>query len=1247
MHILAPQSQRIEDADQAVDLGQDPADIVFLSSADTEIAGFSQNADVLGNNISLRLANFLSLSHPYSVDLYVEKTIKDSKCIILRMLGGANYWLYGLEAIVECTRKNKIPLLVLPGDDKWDENLVSNSTVPPKTAREVWRYCVEGGDENIRNALQFAANVIKKTKSPPPVKPIPRAGLWWPDRTFPTIDEFETIWLATNRPIVPIVFYRALVQGNATKPLQALCESLIKFELNPLPIFISSLKDEESKAVLSNIFERFPPNLILNATAFAVSSSGTTHQPTPLDEPGKPVFQIVLSSSSEDSWRKNNNALGIRDLAMYVVLPEVDGRVLTRAVSFKEIGEFDQRTQTMPIRFEPLPDRVDFVAELARNWVQLGRLKNEEKKVALILANYPNKDGRIANGVGLDTPASVVSVFKVLKQIGLKLDNAPKSSSELMKLVLHGVTNNVNNIKVKPTNLRISVGSYMNYFDLLPKATKTQINQRWGAVKADPYVREKFIYLPAIKFGNVVVGIQPARGYNIDPKETYHDPDLVPPHNYLAFYFWLRYEFQTNAVIHLGKHGNLEWLPGKALALSQECYPEVALGPIPNIYPFIVNDPGEGSQAKRRNSAVIIDHLTPPLARAESHGVAAELEVLIDEYFLAAGLDPKRSIQIESEVFDLVKKHGFDIDVGLTNEMDRGMQLSKIDSHLCDLKELQIRDGLHVFGESPQQELLTELVVALARVPRGTRPGEQSIQRAIVADLGITEFDPLDCDFSETWQQMKPKILAEISPDPWRTCGDTVERVELLAARIVVGKEIPKNWVNTKQVMTEIKDRLIPSVIESGDKELEAIKIAIEGGFVPPGPSGAPTRGRPEVLPTGRNFYSVDVRAIPTEIAWNLGYKSAERLIERYYLEEGEWLTSTVITAWGTSNMRTGGDDIAQAMALLGVRPVWEQGSGRVTGFEIISATELGRPRVDVTIRISGFFRDAFPHQMNLFDSAVKAVAKLDEPASTNPLATRVKIQEQKLKVAGHSELDAFRQATFRVFGSKPGAYGAGLQALIDEGIWQDKADFANAFLEWGSYAYGSDTAGEKNQELMEYQLRNVEAIVQNQDNREHDILDSDDYYQFEGGLSATIETLRNQPPKIYHNDHSRPERPVIRSLEEEVGRVVRGRAANPKWISGVMRHGYKGAFEIAATVDYLFAFAATTKCVRNHHFDQLHSAYLEDEEVRMFIKDNNPDAFNEVVARFAEAIDRGLWAPRRNATYQELMEWKNAIYNN
>ncbi|WP_248304462.1 cobaltochelatase subunit CobN [Breoghania sp. L-A4] len=716
---------------------------------------------------------------------------------------------------------------------------------------------------------------------------------------------------------------------------------------------------------------------------------------------------------------------------------------------------------------------------------------------------------------------------------------------------------------------------------------------------------------------------------------------------------------------------------------------------------------------------MIIDHLTPPLTRAESHGVGAELEVLLDEYYLAAGVDPRRMKRLEDDIFQLAARHGLDVDVGITREMDRTLKLTRIDAHLCDLKELQIRDGLHVLGQSPQGHLLRDLLAALARVPRGSAPGEASLQRAIAQDLGLMaaaalpgaggngsapssgpaghllpagekeglaaekeegraaaetkggraggsehslttdasapsprrgegwgegdapsdtgfSFDPLDCEMADPWPGPRPGALAEVADDVWRTAGDTVERIEMLALRLVDGAaSVP--GPRTQAVVDGINDTLKTRVQASGPAEISAVLNALDGRFVAPGPSGAPTRGRPDVLPTGRNFYSVDVRAVPSETAWALGQLSAERLVERYFQEEGAWPQAIALTAWGTSNMRTGGDDIAQALALIGATPVWEAGSGRVTGFEIVPLSKLGRPRVDVTLRISGFFRDAFPHQIDLFDSALRAIADLDEPEDANPIATRVRADAMLLADGGMEEGLARHRAAFRVFGSRPGAYGAGLQALIDEGIWEERGDFAEAFLTWGSYAYGGGEQGADARPELESRLRQTDAVVQNQDNREHDLLDSDDYYQFEGGLAASIETLKGEAPRVFHNDHSRPERPVIRTLDEEIARVVRGRAANPKWIAGVMRHGYKGAFEIAATVDYLYAFAATTRAVKDHHFDQLHAAYLEDAVVRDFIADANPAALAEIAERLKDAVDRGLWRPRSNSAYDQL----------
>ena len=812
--------------------------------------------------------------------------------------------------------------------------------------------------------------------------------------------------------------------------------------------------------------------------------------------------------------------------------------------------------------------------------------------------------------------------------------------------------------------IALSLADYRTFHDALPPSVREGLAERWGAPEADPFFAQGAFRLAIHRFGNVVVGIQPARGYGIDPKATYHDPDLVPPHHYLAFHAWLRTQFAVDAIVHVGKHGNLEWLPGKALGLSDSCWPEVVLGPTPLIYPFIVNDPGEGAQAKRRASAVVVDHLMPALSRAEAHGAFAEIETLIDEYHLALGADPRRRDHLEREIFDQAVRHGIDRDLGIGRDADSGSALRAIDAHLCEIKELQIRDGLHIFGSSPVNGHRLDTLVAIARVPRsGGRPEAGSLHRARAADLGLEDFDPLACDLSADWKGSRPELLASLTDAPWRTNGDTVERIEILAKRSVGTALLPppcgEGWgggapgqglpleealhsdglpplqlsptrgerapfgpgAPTAPVRDWIARDLAPALDRCGTEEIAAVLTALDGRFVAPGPSGAPSRGRPDVLPTGRNFYSVDTRAVPTAAAWRIGKAAAEALVLRYMQDEGEWPRSVAISAWGTANMRTGGDDIAQVLALIGAEPVWEAGTGRVTGFRILTLSELKRPRVDVTLRISGMFRDAFPEQIDLIDSAIRAVAAREEPADANPIA------------AAHGA----GQDLARIFGSKPGSYGAGLQAMIDEKVWDTRGDLADAFLAWSSFAYGGGAEGEAAGDRLRERLASADAVLHNQDNREHDILDSDDYYQFQGGLAATIETLKGTAPRLYHGDHSRPETPVVRPLAEEIGRVVRGRAINPKWIAGCMRHGYKGAFEMAATLDYLFAFAATTHAVGDHHFDALYDAYMVDDEVRDFIADVNAPALAEMADRFLEAMERGLWSPRANSAYERL----------
>jgi len=1240
MHLLAATPGGIADGAEAVDLEQRPGDIVFISAADTELSSLAVSHGASAASPSLRLANMMQLSHNLSVDIYVEDIIASAKLVVLRLLGGVSYWPYGVEQLVECCRAKNIMLAILPGDDQPDEELSALNTVGREISHRLWQYLVQGGAENYAGFLNYCHFLLDDKSAWQEPKPLMKAGLYWPGLTDPDLEAVQQNW-KEGAESVGIVFYRALYQANNLAPVDRLIEALRRQGLNALPLYVGSLKDPICAEIVEQQISATHPAVILNATGFALSNPGGDRRKTPFDAADCPILQMIFSGGNEDAWRSGITGLSARDIAMNVALPEVDGRVLTRAVSFKANAGYDSATQTSIIAYKPVPDRIEFVAALAANWARLRITPAPKRKVAVILANYPNKNGRIGNGVGLDTPAGTIEVLKALKTNGYDVGEMPLDGNALISCLLDGPTNDRTRT-AKGDGIPFSLKAYQTFFAALPAKLQSEITTRWGAPETDPFFEDGTFHLSALRLGNILVGIQPARGYNIDPVKSYHDPDLVPPHGYLAFYAWLRQVENIHAAVHMGKHGNMEWLPGKSVALSEECYPEAAFGPTVHLYPFIVNDPGEGTQAKRRASAVIIDHLTPPMTRAESYGPLADLERLVDEYYEAAGVDPRRIALLRQQILELTQSTGIDVDCGIETADGEDDQLSKLDNYLCELKELQIRDGLHIFGLSPIDQQLNDLLVALVRIPRGNGAGENaSLIRALASDLALDEdFDPLDCDMGTEWAGARPEVLND--GGTWRSNGDTVERLEELALQLVSGQfTAEKDWPASRQILDHMDSHLRPTVEKSGPAELDGLLKGLGGKFVEPGPSGAPTRGRNDVLPTGRNFYSVDSRAIPTPTAWLLGWKSAERLIDRYRQENGAWPKTMILSAWGTSNMRTGGDDIAQALALMGVRPTWDKASNRVTGFEILPAQVLDRPRVDVTLRISGFFRDAFPQQMALFDSAVRDVAKLDEDDKTNPLAAKVRGDTAELVASGLSEDTAKKRAGYRLFGSKPGAYGAGLQALMDEKGWTDESDLARAYVAWGGYAYGAGSEGTAEHGLFERRLGQVEAVIHNQDNREHDLLDSDDYYQFEGGVTAAVRHIKGTQPIVYHNDHSRPESPKIRTLEEEIGRVVRARAANPKWIKGVMRHGYKGAFEMAATVDYLFAFAATAHAVKDHHFEAVFDAYLMDDEVRDFLEKNNPDALNEMADKFQEALDRGLWQPRRNTIHDEL---KNLI---
>ncbi|QUS61365.1 cobaltochelatase subunit CobN [Synechocystis sp. PCC 7339] len=1071
------------------------------------------------------------------------------------------------------------------------------------------------------------------------------------------MSQFKTI--AT----VAIIFYRSHYLSGNTTPIDALCQTLVKHNLNSLAIYVSSLREPDVQSEVLDILENLnqPLGAILNTTSFSLAKLqrqiGNLETIPLWQKLNVPVLQVILSGGDRQQWQEGVRGLNPRDLAMNVALPEVDGRIITRAISFKAMADRHPQLETEVVIYEPVPDRVEWVAELTKNIINCAHTEISQRKIALILANYPNKDGRLANGVGLDTPASCLQVLEALKNAGYTLDSIPQDTQSLITQLTQGVTNDQELAPYRAINQTIATEKVWQFFYSLPQPVQQAMTERWQVRESWDNLPDQFA-ISGIQLGNIFVGIQPARGYDFDPSLNYHAPDLEPTLHYLAFYLWLRQEFSVQALIHLGKHGNLEWLPGKSVVLSDHCYSEIALGPLPNFYPFIVNDPGEGTQAKRRSQACIIDHLTPPLTRAELYGDLEKLEALIDEYYEAQALDPTRLKTIGDRLRKLLETSDLQTDLGLTAPALKDLQplLTSADSYLCELKEAQIRDGLHILGQTPHGEQLRDLAISIARSPSYQRLG---LTQAIAFDLGL-DFDPVLDDPKQPWRF---SATMQVKLQQWgltkfielfnscRIGGQVIEILEEIAKELVgsrlkvvcadqkVHLFFHKPDSKTKSSLDYIEQILLP-LLQETPQEITNLLRGLNGEYIASGPAGAPSRGRPDVLPTGRNFYSVDIRAIPTETAWDIGRRAAETLIEKYTQDHGEYPQTLAISIWGTSTMRTGGDDIAQVLALLGVQPVWDAPSHRIIDFEILPLAILKRPRVDVTVRISGFFRDSFPNLVEFLHQTIAAVAQLDEPEAMNPLAAKVKQETKQWQQLGLPMEEAVTKATYRIFGSKPGAYGAGLQGLIESQNWQGDSDLARAYLNWSCYAYDRRGIGHNQPEVFEQRLKNLQIVLHNQDNREHDLLDSDDYYQFQGGLTAAVRSLTGQNPTVYFGDNANPAQPKVKSLTQEIAKVYRSRVINPKWITGVMRHGYKGVFEMAATLDYLFAYDATTHCVEDFMYDGVAKAYLLDDKVQKFMKQHNPWALRDMAERLLEAHQRQLW---RNVD-NELLDQLRAI---
>jgi cobaltochelatase CobN len=1074
--------------------------------------------------------------------------------VIVRLLGGRSAWREPFDALRAACLNANVPLLALSGEAVPDGELTSLSTVPSGMVSTAFGYVVAGGPTNLEQLLRFVADTagMQGFGFEPPVA-VPDVGVHR-DRAD------------TERPTVGVVFYRAHLLAGNTLFVDALCDAIEARGANAVAVWCYSLRpgtDGRSEA-LDLLAARNVDAIVTTVLAMG-SADGDEWAVPQLADLDVPVIQAPSSSIASADWLDSDAGLAPLDVASGVAIPELDGRIIAPAFSFKEVVDDGHELGAPIIANRPYADRTERVAGIATRLAWLRHVPPAERRIAIVLSAYPTKRSRLGNAVGLDTPASVVNVLHALRDDGYVVDRIPADGDALMHELATGLTYDVETLTTEQLAAapgRLDTATYSTWFASLPDDAQALVAEHWGDAPGTVHRDGDDLVFAGVELGNVLVAVQPPRGFGEDPIAVYHSPDLPPTHHYLGFYRWLDEVWGADAIVHAGKHGTLEWLPGKGVGLSASCFPDAALGDVPFLYPFVVNDPGEGTQAKRRSHAVVIDHLVPPMTRADTYDELAQLETLLDEYAHIQALDPAKLPAVRTQVWELLVQAELHRDLGVDTapEEDDAFDelLLHVDGYLCELKDAQIRGGLHVLGEPPVGEAQLDLILGITRLPQGDVPS----LRADVDDATSR----VDVDAIEAANR---DALGAIQGDGWRYGGD----------------DPTLQWV---------ADRLVPNLARTTD-EIENLLHALDGGYVPAGPSGAPTRGMAHVLPTGRNFFSVDPRAIPSPLAWDVGVALADRLLERHLAEEGMYPSTVGLVIWGTACMRTAGDDVAEALALLGVRPVWATESRRVVGVELIPDDELGRPRVDVTLRISGFFRDAFPHVVDLLDDAIALAG---------------------FAVDGDP----------RVFGPKPGAYGSGILPLIESRDWRTDDDLAAVYLAWGGWAYGRGRAGEAAPDAMRRRFAAIDVAVKNQDNREHDIFDSDDYLQDHGGMIATVRALTGENPKAWFGDSSNPANPKVRSLAEEAARVVRTRVVNPKWIAAMQRHGYKGAFEMAATVDYLFGYDATAQVVEDWMYDKVTDAYVSDPDVRKFFEASNPWALRSIAERLLEAVDRGMW---------------------
>jgi cobaltochelatase CobN len=1292
------------------------ASIVFLSHADTDLLTLHHALALLPSGFppieTMTLAKIATAEHMAAL---LDGPLGQVGIVIVRVLGGVSS-VPGLDLLTAHMRRCGRHLLLLSGTGAPDRELAAASIVAAAVADEANAYLQMGGVANFAQCLRFLADRLLMTRfGCDPPREQPPHGLYHPD--LPAGATLSA-WLARrdpNRPTVGLLFYRAHWMSGNLAFIDILVHELERQGANALPVFTTTLKETAAPPAGVSGVERWPAactwffhdgtrliDVLISTISFAMGEINLDG-PTPsgwsvdaLAALNVPVLQAICAGAKRWQWEASSRGLNPLDTAMNVALPEFDGRIITVPVSFKkELGERSEesgeedtgRHSAQVVHYQADVERCARVAGLARRFAELRRKPNHAKKIAFILTNSPGKAARIGNAVGLDAPASLIKVFEAMRQRGYDVADVPADGDSLIKALIDRCS--YDEVFLAPAQLaraaaNVPAGTYQRWFDELPESARQRMIKQWGPPPGAAFVHHGKLALAGLQLGNVFVALQPPRGYGMDPSAIYHQPDLPPTHHYFALYRWLRDVWQADAIVHMGKHGTLEWLPGKGVGLSAECYPDAFLADLPLFYPFILNDPGEGAQAKRRGHAVVIDHLTPPMTSADAYGPLGQLMQLVDEYYQVEMLDPSKIPLVQKQIWDMIESANLHADLKFLMQQNHGDHvheweerltsdgtpvslaqmrgqdvahlIQELDGYLCELAGAQIRDGLHILGQAPAGEQLVGLLQALTRVPNLDLP---SLPQAL-ARLFRLDWQRLTTNKGGRLEAVASRFL-RVADRPVVTHADALEVLDELGRHVLellehgdfqagaidnalqglFETEVTDAATHeARRVFTFISDRLVPALRRTPD-EIANLLRGLEGEYVPAGPSGAPTRGMAHVLPTGRNFYAVDPRAVPSAAAWQVGQELAREVLERHRQETGVYPESVGISIWGTSAMRTHGDDVAEVLSLLGVRPVWQPESRRLTGVEVIPLAELRRPRVDVTIRISGFFRDAFPHLIRLLDEAVQAVIVRDEPLEQNFVRKHYLADLAEALAAGASDGEAAERAAYRIFGSKPGCYGAGLLPLIDERNWQGDADLAETYVNWGGYAYTAGRDGVDARPTYRRRLAQVEVALHNQDNREHDIFDSDDYFQFHGGMIATIRALTGRQPKHYFGDTHDPARPAVRDLKQEVLRVFRTRVVNPKWLDSITRHGYKGGLELAATVDYLFGYDATAKVVDDWMYEEVAETYALDPALQEFFARSNPWAWQALTERLLEASERGLWQQPKPETLAEL---KNAL---